>query len=201
MIKKIITTAVISTALLMGASNMANAFTIYNMGETKAYEYNELLDRHLDKDIQVWAGYDEEGYKGSHQYIKIKIDGGLHTHDLGMYVGSAEYTAWMENLSKTIEWATVARTNSVDHQKDLTKCSNWNNRCSASFSAWSNGQKATMHLSLEDKDNQFYSFDGQIPLDNVYKLKNILEKAVAKTVSLEQEFKNKPKVNKDELFK
>jgi uncharacterized protein YeaC (DUF1315 family) len=199
MIKKIITTAVISTALLMGASKMANAFTIYKVGQVDIYQNNEILNKALAHDIKVYTGIDPDG----HKLTQLQIDTGLKTLKVNLWQGEKEYETWMSLISKGTSWAKIAKENKVDYSKDLPDCSTYGVTCSVRFRSISNGENSALVFNIEDSENSFYDLKNAfIMAEDMSRLSVILtEKVPAKLSAIEEDTKNKPKVNKDELFK
>ena len=202
--KKAILGTIVAGAIAM--SSAAQAYTIYKVGTVNAYSYNELLNKHLKDEMKVWIGINDDGDK----MIQFSLDGGLQTFTMQMYPNgnskypqiapASQYENWMTIINKTIEWSNVAKENKVDYEKDFDKgCKTVGYKCLASFSAWSDGAKSTVHLDIEDSSNQFIDWKGQIPIAEIEKLKQIMTVGVPAKF---EELDAKPVVaNKDELFK
>ena len=208
--KKAILGTMVAGAILM--SSAAQAFTIQKAVEVKAFQFNELLDRHLATEVKLWTGVDPETNKG---YVQIDIDAGLKTFNLGFNEGSKELADWKHMIDKTVEWSVVAATNKVDISKyyndfdsekknydKLYNCSTSGTKCLSTFSSWSDGAKSTMHIDLEDKSNQFITFKGQIPVAEIIKLKASLDNVEQLWADRRAELADKPKgEDKTALFK
>ena len=195
-------------------SSAAQAFTIQKAVEVNAFQFNEILDRHLATDVKVYTGVNPETNKG---YVEFRIDGGLQTFEIGMYEGSKELANWKHMIDKTVEWSVVAATNKVDIEKfyndykstpetntlaKLYNCSASGVKCISTFSSWSDGAKSTMHINLEDGSNQFITFKGQIPVAEVIKLKASLDKLEQIWADRRAQLADKPKgEDKTALFK
>ena len=202
--KKAILGTIVAGAIAM--SSAAQAFTIHNVGTVNAYSYNELLNKHLKDEMEVWVGITDDGDK----MVQFSLDGGLQTFKMQMYPNghskypevapASHYENWMTIINKTIEWSNVAKENKVDYEKGFDNgCKTAGYKCSASFSAWADGAKSTVHLDIEDSSNQFINWKGQIPIAEMEKLKQIMTEGVPAKF---QELDAKPVVaNKDELFK
>ena len=179
----------------------AHAYTIERVGQFEAYQYNEFLNKHIAHKGEVWVGITEEGK----EKVLIKIDSGLKKLTIDMSTDSSTYAYFTTALLKTVEWHNIAKTNSVDITKDYPNehigCSTWQSKCAISFSAWSDGQKATMYLYLEDKENQFYDFNGQIPFSDITLLKEIFDVQVPLGLASRHDaLNNDPATDVDALF-
>ncbi len=194
--KNLLSIAIITGTFLLSFPITAKSFTIYNMGEVKIYRYNEIFNDLIPTNLIVWAGYDEDEKSN---YVRLDVDTGLKTLEMG-YSGN-EWKPWIYNINKSIEWAKIAKDNKIDYKKKLNNCDSWNAECYANFSAWSDGEKANMNLLIIDKSNEFFEFNGHMPLDSLIKLKKIMDSVSKKWNELEDKFHNKPVINKDELFK
>ena len=206
--KKTLTAIALATMI----ATSAQAFTIQKAVEVKAFQFNEILDRHLATEVKLWTGVNPETNKG---YVQIDIDAGLQTFKIGFDEGSKELAVWKHMIDKTVEWSVVAATNKVDISKyyndfDLEKknydklynCSASGVKCISTFSSWSDGAKSTMHIDLEDMSNQFITFKGQIPVAEVIKLKASLDNVEQLWADRRSELADKPKgEEKTALFK
>ena len=181
----------------------AHAYTIERVGQFEAYQYNEFLNKHIAHKGEVWVGVTDEGK----EKVIVKVDSGLKKLSINMTVGEGAFLFFTNAIDKAIEWAEVARTNSVDINKSFPKvskfttCTTWESICAVSFSSWSDGQKSTMYLSLEDKENQFYDFDGQIPFSDITLLKEIFDVQVPLGLASRHDaLNNDPATDVDALF-
>lgn len=204
--------AILTAAALIAISTTAQAFTINKKVEVNAFQYNEILDKHLPTEMKVWTGVDPETNKG---YVEIHVDGGLQTFKMGFNEGDEGLSNWKHMIDKTVEWSEVAKQNKVDIEKfyndfdvdkknysSLYNCSSKSTKCYSKFSSWSDGARSTMYLNLQASHNEFIKFNGQVPIAEVVKLKATMDNLESYWQERRQELKNKPKGDsKTALFK
>ena len=161
-------------ALLVGISTMAQAYTIYSVGSITTLEWNDLLDRTIDQEATVYAGVDPADK--SKRSIEVHFDTGLTTLKMPLLHEDGDYDNFIYILNKAIEWAEVARTNGVDHRGDIGGCGiRLQTHCRAKFVATSDGQTSMLFLDLESVENMFYTQEAFIPIEEVVRLKQLIE--------------------------
>jgi len=193
--------AIMVLAFVLGAMTSANAFTITKMGEVPGYQHNEILNKMLKSDVKVYSGVDPDGYK----LTSIWFDTGLKTLKMSLWypvegdsaVDEKEYKNWKYIIDKSIEWGQVAMENKVDHSESLGDCSTYKVKCSAKFSAISEGTNSWVTFDIESKDNQFYKASKVIFISDMKTLNDLFNK---KSPEHWKSIQAKPKVEKAGLF-
>ena len=179
----------------------ASAYTIQNVGEFYGYTYNEFLKKNIKQKATVWVGITEKG----EEIVTVRFHTGLKDIDMSLNRQSKQYEYFVNSINKTVEWHEIAKSNSVDITKQFDKikgegCSTWSSWCSISFEAFSNGQNAVMWMHLEDTDNQFYTFSGQLNMNNITLLKEILDTQVEIGLEARRVALNDDPADKEALF-
>ena len=167
---------IIMTAILVGLSVSAQAFTIAKVGSVPSAEYNDLMDKFYKKEVGVWAGVDPDGYR----FVKFNFDGGLKDLGVGLWQPTDDTPSHLYGylklegvLAKAIEWGDVAKTNQLDHSATIGDCSNNDIKCKARFTSISNGKTVYVTFELEDKENQFYNAEPIIMLEDIRMMNDI----------------------------
>jgi len=185
-------------------TTQAFSYPIEKVGQFQVSEYNEFLNKNIDKTVKVYVGVDSKG----NERVQIDYDIGLTTIHSNFLVDSTAYKNFVMYIDKTIEWHDVAKQKGVDIEryfhnnsimKSLNGCGTNLADCTAQFESFNNGKNAVMWLVLESTQNEFYDMTAQVSMSNVTLLKEILSNLVP--LGLESRHANASKLtDADELF-
>lgn len=107
---------VLASILVLIAAAPAAAFNIYRAGAPViGRQYNQVLERWLDREISLWVGAEASGA----EYLLFKVEIGISTATVIVPCTQETRDRLEQRVVKAIEWAEVARTNSADTTQPL----------------------------------------------------------------------------------